>query len=241
MNLATISNTMTSLEIAEITGKEHKNILSDIRDESKKLENKGILPELIFQLTQYNTETPTGGTKKLPMYILTKEGVLQLAARYDAVVRFKLIERATKPHEYSQKELLLMQLESLEKIEKLQLENQKQAQQLTEQAPKIDFYNDVTGSETTAEIGTVAKLLNFKGVGRNTLFDVLRKQGVLQANNIPYQKYVDNGYFRVIESKWNDYITGDVKISFKTVVYQKGVEFIARILRDLGYQKIEIA
>ena len=69
MNLATISNTMTSLEIAEITGKEHKNILADIRDESNKLENKGILPELIFQLTQYNTETPTGGTQKLPMYI----------------------------------------------------------------------------------------------------------------------------------------------------------------------------
>ncbi|MDK4497937.1 hypothetical protein MVQ25_08045 [Fusobacterium necrophorum] len=31
------------------------------------------------------------------MYNLTKEGVLQLAARYDAVVRFKLIERVTKP------------------------------------------------------------------------------------------------------------------------------------------------
>ena len=237
MNLATISNTMTSLEIAEITGKEHKNILSDIRDEIEKLEKQGIGAELIFQLGKYLDKN----NQKRPLYNLTKNGVLQLAAKYDAVVRFKLIERATKPHEYSQKELLLMQLESLEKIEKLQLENQKQAQQLTEQAPKIDFYNDVTGSETTAEIGTVAKLLNFKGVGRNTLFDVLRKQGVLQANNIPYQKYVDNGYFRVIESKWNDYITGDVKISFKTVVYQKGVEFIARILRDLGYQKIEIA
>ena len=237
MNLATIGNTMTSLEIAEITGKEHRNILADIRDEIEKLKKQGIGAELIFQLGEYLDKN----NQKRPLYNLTKEGVLQLAARYDAVVRFKLIERATKPHEYSQKELLLMQLESLEKIEKLQLENQKQAQQLTEQAPKIDFYNDVTGSETTAEIGTVAKLLNFKGVGRNTLFDVLRKKGVLQANNIPYQKYVDNGYFRVIESKWNDYITGDVKISFKTVVYQKGVEFIARILRDLGYQKIEIA
>lgn len=31
------------------------------------------------------------------MYILTKEGVLQLAARYDAVVRFKLIEKVTAP------------------------------------------------------------------------------------------------------------------------------------------------
>ena len=134
-----------------------------------------------------------------------------------------------------------MQLESIEKIEKLQLENKQQAQQLIEQAPKIEFYNDVTGSETTAEIGTVAKILGFKNVGRNILFDILRKQGILKSDNIPYQKYVDNGYFRVIESKWNDYITGDVKISFKTVVYQKGIEYIAKILRELGYQKIEVA
>ena len=36
-------------------------------------------------------------------------------------------------------------------------------------------------------------------------------------------------------------MTGDVKISFKTVVYQKGIEYIAKILRELGYQKIEVA
>lgn len=230
-------NIMTSLEIAELTRKEHNKILRDIRDEIEKLEKQGIRAETIFGLGEYLDKN----NQKRPMYNLTKEGVLQLAARYDAVVRFKLIEKATKTREYTQKELLLMQLESIEKIEKLQLENKQQAQQLIEQAPKVEFYNDVTGSETTAEIGTVAKILGFKNVGRNILFDILRKQSILKADNIPYQKYVDNGYFRVIESKWNDYVTGDVKISFKTVVYQKGIEYIAKILRELGYQKIEVA
>ena len=230
-------NIMTSLEISEITGKRHDQILRDIRDEIEKLEKQGIGAEHIFVLGEYLDKN----NQKRPMYNLTKEGVLQLAARYDAVVRFKLIEKATKTREYTQKELLLMQLESIEKIEKLQLENKEQAQQLIEQAPKIEFYNDVTGSETTAEIGTVAKILGFKNVGRNTLFDILRKQGILKADNIPYQRYVDNGYFRVIESKWNDYMTGDVKISFKTVVYQKGIEYIAKMLKELGYQKIEVA
>lgn len=230
-------NTLTSLEVAEIAGKEHKSILRDIRDEIEKLENKGIRAEHIFVPGEYFDKN----NQKRPMYSLTKEGVLQLAARYDAVVRFKLIEKATKPREYTQKELLLMQLKSIEKIEKLQLENKQQAQQLIEQAPKVEFYNDVTGSETTAEIGTVAKILGFKNVGRNILFDILRKQGILKADNIPYQRYVDNGYFRVIESKWNDYVTGDVKISFKTVVYQKGIEYIAKMLKELGYQKIEVA
>ena len=230
-------NIMTSLEIAELTGKEHNKILRDIRDEIEKLKKQGIRAETIFGLGEQLDKN----NQKRPMYNLTKEGVLQLAARYDAVVRFKLIEKATKTREYTQKELLLMQLESIEKIEKLQIENKEQAQKLIEQAPKIEFYNDVTGSETTAEIGTVAKILGFKNVGRNILFDILRKQGILKADNIPYQKYVDNGYFRVIESKWNDYVTGDVKISFKTVVYQKGIEYIAKLLRDLGYQKIEVA
>ena len=230
-------NIMTSLEVAEVTGKRHDQILRDIRDEIEKLEKQGIGAEHIFVLGEYLDKN----NQKRPMYSLTKEGVLQLAARYDAVVRFKLIEKATKPREYTQKELLLMQLESIEKIEKLQLENKQQAQQLIEQAPKVEFYNDVTESKTATDIGTVSKLLNFKNVGRNTLFDILRKQGILQPNNIPYQRYVDCGYFRVIESKWNDYVTGDVKISFKTVVYQKGIEYIAKILRELGYQKIEVA
>nr|DAN35367.1 MAG TPA: KilAC domain protein [Caudoviricetes sp.] len=158
-----------------------------------------------------------------------------------------MISRTAKAHEIREYFIKIEQAwNTPEMIMKRALEiANKRAEEATQKLlaneHKIDFYNDVTGSETTAEIGTVAKLLNFKGVGRNTLFDVLRKQGVLQYNNMPYQKYVDCGYFRVIESKWNDYITGDVKISFKTVVYQKGVEFIARILRDLGYQKIEIA
>ena len=114
-------------------------------------------------------------------------------------------------------------------------------QKLLANEHKIEFYNDVTESSTATDIGTVSKLLNFKGVGRNILFEILRKQGILQQNNIPYQKFVDNGYFRVIESKWNDYTTGDVKISFKTVVYQKGIEYISKILKGLGYKKIEAA
>ena len=125
----------------------------------------------------------------------------------------------------------------------LEIANQKAAeatQKLLENNHKIEFYNDVTESKTATDIGTVSKLLNFKNVGRNTLFEILRNKGILQTNNIPYQKYVDQGYFRVIESKWNDSY-GDVKVSFKTVVYQRGIEFISKLLKELGYQKIEVA
>lgn len=92
MELINYNDRMTSLEIAEVTGKLHKNILVDIRDEVEKLEKQGINAELIFQPGKYKDKN----NQSRPMYNLTKEGVLQLAARYDAVVRFKLIEKVIK-------------------------------------------------------------------------------------------------------------------------------------------------
>ena len=80
-------NTLTSLDVAEITGKEHKNILSDIRDEiSKLVEERG---RLIFQQSYYTNLQ----NKQQPLFILNYKGVLQLGARYNAETRFKLIEK----------------------------------------------------------------------------------------------------------------------------------------------------
>ena len=80
-------NTLTSLEVAEITGKDHKNILADIRDEISKLgEERG---RLIFQQSYYTNLQ----NKQQPMFLLNYKGVLQLVARYNAETRFKLIEK----------------------------------------------------------------------------------------------------------------------------------------------------
>ena len=80
-------NTLTSLDVAEITGKDHKNILADIRDEINKLgEERG---RLIFQQSYYTNLQ----NKQQPLFILNYKGVLQLGARYNAETRFKLIEK----------------------------------------------------------------------------------------------------------------------------------------------------
>ena len=80
-------NTLTSLEVAQIAGKEHKNILADIRDEISKLgEERG---RLIFQQSYYTNLQ----NKQQPLFILNYKGVLQLGARYNAATRFKLIEK----------------------------------------------------------------------------------------------------------------------------------------------------
>lgn len=94
--------------------------------------------------------------------------------------------------------------------------------------PAANFAYQLCSSKDTIEIGECAKVLN-KNIGRNRLFEFLRNRNVLQSNNIPYQKYIDAGYFRVIESK---FVTpnGETKISLKTVVFQKGVAYINKLL-----------
>lgn len=100
---------------------------------------------------------------------------------------------------------------------------------ITEQKPKVEFYDAVTGSKDTTDMKEVAKVLNIKGYGRNKLFDFLRNKKVLDRSNIPYQRFVDCGYFRVIESKYQT-PEGETRINFKTVVFQKGLDYIRKLI-----------
>lgn len=212
-------NKMTSMEIAEVTGKEHFIIMRDIRDELQKLEEGGISGEYKFVLSSYTT----GQNKEMPCYNLSKEGALQLAARYDAVVRAKLIERVTGQDAPMNPQLLI----ATALIEAQKLIESKD-EQIMLMKPKAEFFDAVADSKTAIEMSQVAKVLNY-GKGRNALFKVLRSEGILRWNNEPYQEYVDRGYFRVVEQK---YIKpdGTTHISIKTLVYQKGVDYIKKML-----------
>lgn len=124
----------------------------------------------------------------------------------------------------------MIELLEAEKAE-LQAENEAQKQQLIEAAPKVDFYNAVTESKDCIDMAQVAKVLNIKGLGRTKLFELLRKTDILNRRNIPYQKYVNMGYFRIIETS---YCLPDAtqRINLKTVVFQKGVDFIRKVIKQ---------
>jgi anti-repressor protein len=104
--------------------------------------------------------------------------------------------------------------------------------QLKETAPKVEFYDAVTGSDNTMDMLEVSKIL---GTGRNRLFAFLRDQKILLPNkeNLPYQSFIDAGYFKVIETRFNK-PDGTVHIGRKTVVYQKGVDFIQKRLKKFA-------
>lgn len=102
---------------------------------------------------------------------------------------------------------------------------QTQALQLEQSKPKVDFYDSVADSKDALSMAEVAKVLG--GIGRNKLFKFLRDHKVLQANNLPYQRYVDSGYLRVLEQKFGE----PAHITTKTLVYQRGVEYIGKLMK----------
>lgn len=100
--------------------------------------------------------------------------------------------------------------------------------ELEKMLPKAEFYDAVADSNQAISIGDAAKVLNM-GIGQNNLFRFLRQQGILMSDNKPYQKYIDAGYFRVIEQSY--LAKGETRLSFKTMVYQKGLNFIRKKIR----------
>lgn len=101
--------------------------------------------------------------------------------------------------------------------------------QIADMKPKADFYDAVTQSNDTIDMKEVAKTLNIKGLGRNNLFEFLREKKILDKNNLPYQSYVNQGYFKVVENHY-EYPQGCINVNLKTVVFQKGLDFIRRTI-----------
>lgn len=98
--------------------------------------------------------------------------------------------------------------------------------QIEQMKPKAEFFDAVADSRTAISMNEVSKVLGIKGYGRNNLFEFLRKNGILDRWNVPYQRYIDCGWFMVIEQKYT--IQGEPCVTTKTLVYQKGVDAIRK-------------
>jgi len=119
-------------------------------------------------------------------------------------------------------------VETLNDKRRLMVENERQKEQIERMAPKEEFFDAVSDSRDAVPMNDVSKVLGIPGFGRNNLFEFLRRNGVLMYNNQPYQKFVDANYFRVIEQRFQR--NGEACIYFKTLVYQKGIDYIRRLL-----------
>lgn len=174
---------MTSLEIAEVTGKQHAHVMRDIRS----LLSQGVSASN-FGLGSY---TDANGQKR-PLFNLTPKGCLILASGYDAVLRERIINRL-EYLENGKKVIKTPQtyLEALEALvatekEKEQLRIETEQQQATielqdkeikEAAPKVNYYNNhlqsvntLTGTQIAKQTGMDAEKLHKKLKDTNVIY-----------------------------------------------------------------------
>lgn len=98
------------------------------------------------------------------------------------------------------------------------------------------FYDDLMSTEGVYSMNTTAKELK---IGRNTLFAYLRGKSIMfyqDGANVPYQRFMNQGLFRVIESPCAD---GQYRPT--TYATKKGLNYIRKLLRKDGYYGTEVA
>lgn len=200
------SETMTSLDIAEITGKLHKSVLRDIRN---LIESIGEVNGYSFVLCSYTDAK----NQERPMYKLTKKDSLLLASGYNVSLRAKIINRWEELEKKEQQsaipktfaEALRLAAEQVELVEK-------QQEQLEAQKPKVLFADAVSTAKKSCLIGELAKILrqNDINIGQNRLFEWLRENNYIckrgEMYNLPTQKSMELG---IMETKKSTIIRGD--------------------------------
>ncbi len=97
--------------------------------------------------------------------------------------------------------------------------------------PLVEFANQVSNTENLIDMNAMAKLAVQKNIpiGRNRLFRWLRENGILMSGNLPYQKFIDRGYFAVKESIFET--DSFSKTYQQTFVTGKGQRFIIGLLK----------
>ena len=241
---------MTSLQIAEVTGKMHKHVLRDIRN----LLDSGV-NETNFGLVEYKDKK--GEVR--PMYELTPKGCLILASGYDPILREKIVnkleeyqqkERAniiSLPNfedpaeaamawakEYREKKVLTLENKEL-KIEQARLENENVQLAAENQELKHDRnYLDLI--MRSKALLTVSQIAQDYGMSARAMNKTLADMGIQYSNNgqwILYAKYKDCGY---VSSRCIDIVrsNGMPDVVLHTEWTQAGRRFLYEELKKRG-------
>ena len=190
---------MTSLEIAEVTGKAHAHVMRDIRA----LLEQGV-NESNFGLVSY---TDKKGEER-PMFNLTPKGCLILASGYDALLREKIINRLevlekmnTPRVPQSFAEALMLAAKQQEQIEQQQreLENKNTevlqlSATITEMQPKVSYVDMILDCKETVTTTQIAQDYGKSAKAFNVLLRNFEIQHKVGGQWILYAKYLPCGY-----------------------------------------------
>ena len=218
MNQLSISHsqTMSSREIAELTGKDHGDVLKDIRR---------ILEEVGIDGGKFTGVYKGANGQERPCFNLPRRECDMVIAGYSAKYRLAIIDRW---QELESQQIPKTLPEALRLAADLAERNASLEHKIQEDAPKVEFAMAVRRMSGSCKIGDFGKVI---GIGRNTLFAMMRADGILMADNMPYQRYIDLEYFVVIESTPYTDRDGKAHPAFTTMVTGRGQVWLERKYR----------
>lgn len=205
---------ITSLDIAEVTGKQHAHIMRDIR----KLLEQGV-SQSNFGLSSYQQPQPNGGTKEVPCYKLTPKGCLILASGYDALLREKIINRL---EQYEKGNQASYQIDDPIARAEAWIAEQKEKQALMlenkEMKPKADYFDNLVERNTLTNFRDTAKQIGLK---QNQFIELLIRDKFIYRDKKgkikPYSQHA-NTLFKLKD--WGD----EHKSGLQTLITPQGKE-----------------
>ena len=238
---------MTSLQIAEITGRRHTDVMRAIRNMEPAWEK---VSERKFALAEYQDEQG----KPRPCFSLNKEECLYIATKFNDEARAKLIKRWKELEEQSKPSVPQNYLEALKSLvkteeEKQQLALQNKRQQATiltiskentklgnkiiEMLPKVSYYDQILQSDATMTITQIAQDYGMSAIKLNLVLSDMRIQHKVRGQWILYEQFLHGGY---VHSRAIDMIRSDGRhdVKYNTEWTTKGRIFLYEALKAKG-------
>ncbi|MDE7345406.1 MAG: phage regulatory protein/antirepressor Ant [Muribaculaceae bacterium] len=250
MNELTKTNTMTSLQIAEVTGKPHNDVMKAIRKMETAWER---VSQGKFSLTSRQVAQPNGGVRETPCYELTKTECLYIATKFNDEARAKLVlrwqelELANRPKvPTSFREALLLAAEQQGRIEEQQREIERQNTLLLAQGEQIEqkdraiaslhertsYLDQILQSKSTVTTTQIAADYGMSAKKFNIILRNLRIQRKVGGQWILYAPYNTMGYTHSETFVPEASTTGRVVMNTKWL--QKGRLFLYNELKKNG-------
>lgn len=223
--------TMSSREIAELTGKEHRHVMRDIRNLQDQLGS-------MFGGSAQSWTHPQNG-QAYEEFVLDKDTCLTLMLGYDAVARMKVVKRwqqleagpALNPANLSRLQLIEMAMQAEQ--ERLALETK-----VEEMAPKVEVHDRIADAEGSITIREAANTLRFperKFVQWLLMNDwCYRRAG--HKSLLAYAEKVKAGYLYLKQTPIQDVHTGEERLSEQVRITPLGLTVLARRLSREGRQ-----
>lgn len=219
----------TSNRVAEELGVEHKNLIRKIDEYVNKFGSSILSHEFYIESTYKNRG------KDYRNYLITKKGVAQLIGGYSSAVskafdlnvayinRFEEMENELK----SQFKLPQTYLEALEALVEKEKSLLLATKTISEQKPKVDYYDKVLDSESCYTTTQIAKELEMSAKQLNVLLSNLGVQFKQSKQWMLTAKYQDKGYV-----KTRTHILPNGETSHSTVWTESGRKFLLDLAEE---------